>query len=62
METDKNTNCQFFGLKANIDKRKTALLSQTFKVAEKSAFIFFHFKSLGRDIDDLCFLQVLTFD
>ena len=50
------TNRQYLGLEAKIDKSKTTLLSQTFKVAEnKVPLFFFHFWPLGQDIANECF-------
>ena len=56
----KNTNRQYLGLEAKIDESKTTLLTQTFKVEKKYLYLI-NFWPLGRDINDLCFLQVFTF-
>ena len=62
VDTDKkNTYHQYLGLENKIDKRKTTLVSQTFKVIKIKYLYFFHFWPLGQDIDDLCFLQAFTF-
>ena len=52
----KNTYHQYLVLEVKIDKRKTTLVSQTFKIVEnKVPLFFFYFWPLGRDIDQLYF-------
>ena len=62
VDTDKkNTYHQYLGLENKIDKRKTTLVSQTFKVIKIKYLYFFHFWPLGQDIGNLWNLQVFTF-
>ena len=48
----KSTNRQYLDLEAKMEKSKTTLFPQTFEVAENKVTFFFHFWSLGRDIED----------